>query len=116
MNRRKPAIVLTTFGTTMKEAKDDVLKIKAILKSLAIQDHYIHCDSDLSGTYGNFMEPRIPFDFKYGADSISISGHKFIGSPMPTGVIITRKSNRDRIAKGISYIGSLDTTITDSRN
>ncbi|MCL5246657.1 histidine decarboxylase [Cellulophaga sp. 20_2_10] len=116
LNRHKPAIVLTTFGTTMKEAKDDVTKIKGILKNLAIQDHYIHCDAALSGTYGAFMEPRIPFDFRDGADSISISGHKFIGSPIPSGVIITKRSNRDRIAKGISYIGSLDTTITGSRN
>ena len=115
-NRHKPAIVLTTFGTTMKEAKDDVSRIKSILKKLAIQDHYIHCDAALSGSYGPFIEPHQPFDFKDGADSISISGHKFIGCPMPSGVIITKKSLRDRIAKGISYIGSLDTTITGSRN
>ncbi|MFD1094990.1 histidine decarboxylase [Salegentibacter chungangensis] len=116
MNRHKPAIVLTTFGTTMKEAKDDVSRIKGILRNLAVQDHYIHCDAALSGTYGAFMEPRLPFDFKDGADSISISGHKFVGSPIPCGVIITKRGHRDRIAKGISYIGSLDTTITGSRN
>lgn len=116
LNRHKPAIVLATFGTTMKEAKDDVSRLKEILRNLAIQDSYIHCDAALSGTYGAFMEPRLPFDFKDGADSISISGHKFIGSPIPTGVIVTKKSNRDRISKGISYIGSLDTTITGSRN
>ncbi|WP_291865148.1 histidine decarboxylase [Maribacter sp.] len=115
-NRHKPAIILTNFGTTMKEAKDDVSKVKGILKKLAIQDHYIHCDAALSGPYGAFIEPRIPFDLKDGADSISISGHKFIGSPIPSGIIITRRSLRDRIAKGISYIGSLDTTITGSRN
>ncbi len=116
MNRHKPAIVLTTFGTTMKEAKDDVSRIKCILRNLAVQDHYIHCDAALSGSYGAFMEPRVPFDFKDGADSISISGHKFVGSPIPCGVIITKRGHRDRIAKGISYIGSLDTTITGSRN
>jgi histidine decarboxylase len=116
LNRHKPAIILTTFGTTMKEAKDDVSKVKTILKKMAIHDHYIHCDGALSGTYGAFIEERVPFDFKDGVDSISISGHKFIGSPMPTGIIIAKKSNRDRIAKGISYIGSLDTTITGSRN
>ena len=86
------------------------------MKKLAIQDHYIHCDAALSGTYGAFIEPRIPFDFEDGADSISISGHKFIGSPIPSGVIITKRSLRDRISKGISYIGSSDTTITGSRN
>lgn len=116
MNRQKPAIVLATFGTTMHEAKDDVSRIKGILKNLAIQDHYIHCDGALAGTFGAFMEPRLPFDFKDGADSISISGHKFVGSPIPTGVIVTKRSNRDRIAKSVSYIGSLDTTITGSRN
>lgn len=115
-NRHKPAIILATFGTTMKEAKDNVSKIKGILKKLAIQDHYIHCDAALSGSYGAFIEPRVPFDFEDGVDSISISGHKFIGCPMPSGIIITKRSLRDRIAKGISYIGSLDTTITGSRN
>jgi len=115
-NRHKPAIILTTFGTTMMEAKDDVSKVKAILKKLAIQDHYIHCDAALSGSYGPFIEPRIPFDFEDGADSISISGHKFIGSPFPSGVVITKRSYKDRISKGISYIGSFDTTITGSRN
>ena len=115
-NRHKPAIILTTFGTTMKEAKDDVSRIKGILRQLAIQDHYIHCDAALSGSYGAFMEPRSAFDFQDGADSISISGHKFIGSPIPCGVLLTKRSLRDRIAKGVSYIGSLDTTITGSRN
>jgi histidine decarboxylase len=51
-----------------------------------------------------------------GADSVAISGHKFIGSPMPCGIVITKKSLRDRIAKGISYIGASDTTISGSRN
>ncbi|WP_437371848.1 histidine decarboxylase [Maribacter litoralis] len=116
LNRDKPAIILTTFGTTMTEAKDDVSVVKRILKKLAIQNHYIHCDAALAGSYGPFIEPRIPFDFQDGADSISISGHKFIGSPFPSGVIIAKRSLRDRIARGISYIGSLDTTITGSRN
>lgn len=116
LNRHKPAIVLTTFGTTMKEAKDDVSKIKAIFRKLAIQNHYIHCDAALSGAYGRFLKPYVPFDFTDGADSISISGHKFIGSPIPSGVLITKRSYRNKISKGISYIGSLDTTITGSRN
>lgn len=116
MNRHKPVIVLATFGTTMKEAKDDIGRIKGILHNLAIQDHYIHCDAALAGSFGPFMQPRLSFDFMDGADSISISGHKFIGSPIPTGVLMAKRSNRDRIAKGISYIGSFDTTITGSRN
>ncbi len=116
MNRHRPVIVLANFGTTMKEAKDDVSKIKSILKKLAICNHYIHCDGALAGTFGNFMTPKIPFDFKDGVDSISISGHKFVGSPIPCGVLIAKRTNRDRISKSIAYIGSSDTTITGSRN
>lgn len=116
MNRHRPAIILANFGTTMKEAKDDVSKIKSILKKLAIHNHYIHCDGALSGSFGNFMENRVPFDFADGVDSISISGHKFLGSPIPTGVLIAKRTNRDRISKAIAYIGSSDTTITGSRN
>lgn len=115
-NRHKPAIILSNFGTTMTEAKDDISKIKGILRKLAIQDYYIHCDGALSGTYGSFIKEPIPYDIADGADSISISGHKFIGSPMPCGVVITKRSLRDRVSKGVSYIGSLDTTITGSRN
>jgi len=115
-NRHKPAIILTTFGTTMKEAKDDISKVKIILNRLTIKNYYIHCDAALSGAYGAFIEPRIPFDIEDGADSISVSAHKFIGSPIPSGIIITKRSYRDQISKGVSYIGSLDTTITGSRN
>jgi histidine decarboxylase len=115
-NRHRPAIILTTFGTTMTEAKDDISKVKKILRKVAIHDHFIHCDAALSGSYGAFIEPRIPFDFEDGADSIAISGHKFIGSPIPSGVILTKRSLRDRISKSVSYLGTLDTTITGSRN
>ena len=35
---------------------------------------------------------------------------------MPSGVVIVKKDNRDRIARNIDYIGSADATITGSRN
>ncbi|RQO79673.1 histidine decarboxylase [Pedobacter sp. KBW01] len=116
MNRHMPVIIMANIGTTMTEARDDVAKIKAILKKLAIQHYYIHADAALSGTYSALIEPRPAFDFQDGADSIAISGHKFFGSPMPCGVVIAKKSNRDRIARSVAYIGSVDTTITGSRN
>ena len=116
MNRHLPVVIFANIGTTMTEAKDDVKKIKGILKNLAIKNHYIHADGALSGSYSAFIEPRPAFDFADGADSIAISGHKFLGSPMPCGLVIVKKTNRDRIARSIDYIGSIDTTITGSRN
>lgn len=116
MNRQMPVIIMANIGTTMTEARDDIGKIKAILKKLAIKHYYIHADGALSGTYSAFVEPRPAFDFVDGADSIAISGHKFLGSPMPCGVVVVKKSNRDRIARSVAYIGSMDTTISGSRN
>lgn len=116
MNRHLPAVILANIGTTMTEARDDVKKIRSILKKLAIKDAYIHADGALSGSYSAFIEDKPNFDFEDGVDSIAISGHKFWGSPMPCGAIIVKKTNRDRIARSVEYIGSVDTTITGSRN
>ena len=116
MNRHKPVIILANIGTTMTEARDDVRQVKQILKDLAIKNHYIHADGALSGSYSAFIDPRPAFDFADGVDSIAVSGHKFVGSPIPCGVVVAKKSNRDRIARSVAYIGSIDTTITGSRN
>ncbi|SKA42860.1 L-histidine carboxy-lyase (histamine-forming) [Chitinophaga eiseniae] len=116
MNRHMPVIMLANIGSTMTEARDDIGRIKDILKRLAIRHHYIHADGALSGSYCAFLDPRPAFDFADGADSIAISGHKFIGSPIPCGVVVAKKSYRDRIARSVAYIGSMDTTITGSRN
>lgn len=115
-HRHQPAIILANIGTTMTEAKDDILLIKDILKKFAIRSHYIHCDAALAGPFLAATGKGVSFDFSAGADSIAISGHKFIGSPIPCGVVLVKKSNRDRISRSVPYIGTLDTTITGSRN
>ncbi|MDB5116545.1 MAG: glutamate decarboxylase [Mucilaginibacter sp.] len=116
MHREQPAIMLANIGTTMTEAKDDISKIKAIFRELAIKNHYIHCDAALAGTYSALLNLQPGFDFQYGADSIAISGHKFIGSPIPCGLVLVKKNYKDRIGKVIPYIGTMDTTISGSRN
>jgi histidine decarboxylase len=114
-HRHRPVIVLANIGTTMTEAKDNVPKIRSILKRYAIKSSYIHCDAALAGTYLSLLGQGL-FDFANGADSIAISGHKFIGSPIPCGVALVKKSYKERIGRSIPYIGTLDTTITGSRN
>jgi histidine decarboxylase len=116
IHRDKPAIIFANIGTTMTEAKDDITKIRAIINKFAIANSYIHSDAALCGAIAPYLTPKPNFDFGDGADSISISGHKFIGSPIPCGIVLARKENVNRIARSISYIGSLDTTITGSRN
>jgi histidine decarboxylase len=117
VNRDKTPILFANIGSTMKQAFDSLPKMKEILKSLAISQYYIHSDAALSGGYLPFIEGNRPaFDFADGAHSISISGHKFIGSPTPCGLALALKSNVQRIGRSIEYIGAMDTTIPGSRS
>ena len=116
INRDAPPIIFANIGTTMTEARDDIGKITEIIKDLAIPAHYIHADAALCGAYAAFLKPRPRFDFVDGADSVAISGHKFVGSPIPCGVVIARKDYVNRIARSVAYIGNLDTTISGSRS
>lgn len=116
IRRDAPPVIFANVGTTMKEARDDIGIIRSILDDLAIENRYIHCDAALSGGYAAFLDPRPAWDFGDGADSIAISGHKFIGSPIPCGIVLARRGHVDRIGRSVAYIGSVDTTISGSRN
>lgn len=116
LHRHQPVIIVANIGTTMTEAKDDISKIREVLKKSAVKSFYIHCDAALAGVYLQLLDYKPSFDFKAGADSIAISGHKFLGSPIPCGVVIVKKTYKERVGRAIPYIGTLDTTITGSRN
>ena len=116
IRRDAPPIIFANIGTTMKEARDDIRVIRGILDDLAIENRYIHCDAALCGGYAAFLDPRPAWDFEDGADSIAISGHKFIGAPIPCGIALARRGHVDRIGHSVAYIGSVDTTISGSRN
>ena len=115
-NRDVPVIFMANIGTTMKGAIDDVRRVREIFEALAITQHYIHGDAALSGMILPFVDDPQPHTFADGFDSISISGHKLIGAPIPCGVVLSRKEYVARIARSIEYIGAMDTTLTGSRN
>ena len=114
--RSAPPIIFANIGTTMKEGIDDIYKIHKVLKELAIPEYYVHCDAALCGMTLPFLADAPVWDFRTDVQSISISGHKFIGSPIPCGIVLALKSNVGRIARAIEYVGTLDTTVTGSRN
>ena len=116
IHRDIPAIIFANIGTTMTGAVDNLDKIKLIIKDLAITQFYIHCDAALGGMILPFVDKPQPFDFSADIDSISISGHKMIGSPIPCGLALAKKTHVDRISRSVEYIGTLDTTVTGSRN
>jgi histidine decarboxylase len=116
--RDRPAVVVATVGTTMTEAVNDVRRVNAILDNLAVRERFVHADAALSGLTLATIAPdhRPGFDLGDGADSIAVSGHKFLGSPFPCGVVIVKASHRNRIARDVSYLASPDATITGSRS
>ncbi|MED6171315.1 hypothetical protein PIB30_039668 [Stylosanthes scabra] len=60
------------------------------------------------------LAPKISFKRPIG--SACVSGHKFLGCPIPCGVVITRREYINTIWKDVEYIGSRDATITGSRS
>ncbi len=116
IHRDAPVIFMANIGSTMKGAIDDVSKVRAILEDLAITNAYIHADAALSGMILPFVDDPQPYGFDAGFDSVSISGHKLIGCPLPCGVVLTKRDYVARIARSIEYVGVLDTTLPGSRS
>ena len=111
-------IIFANLGSTMKGAVDDIKKIQALMAAsgFAREDYYIHGDAALAGMILPFVDDPQGFDFVDGIDSISVSGHKMIGSPIPCGVSLSKKKYVDRISVEIDYIAAHDKTISGSRN
>ncbi|KAL1295473.1 hypothetical protein HN51_056350 [Arachis hypogaea] len=109
-HKDKPAIINLNIGTTMKGAVDDVdLVIKTLEETGFSRDRfYIHCDGALFGIMLPFLKaaPKV-ISFEKPIGSVSVSGHKFLGCPIPCGVVITRSKYMNA--------SSRDATITGSR-
>ena len=116
INRDRPALIVANIGTTMKGAVDDLDRIREIVAELALPRSYIHADAALSGMILPFVDDPQPFGFDSGVDSIAISGHKLIGSPLPCGVVVTKQEYTAQIGRAIEYVGALDTTLLGSRS
>ncbi len=116
VHRDVPPIVLANIGTTMKGAIDDLAGIQDILRDLSMAERYIHADAALSGMILPFVDQPPPWDFAARIDSIAINGHKMIGSPIPCGVVLAKKSSVDRFARRVEYLDTLDSTLSGSRN
>lgn len=118
LRRNLSAIVVANIGTAVTEAVDDVARIAAVLDGLAVRRRWIHGDAALSGIPLALLDPddRPAIDFPAGLDSVVTSGHKFLGAPMPCAVVVVRNSHRLAHARAITYTGSPDTTVGNSRS
>jgi len=117
-NKDFPVIMNINIGTTLKGGIDDLDSIINLLYKLGYSNDrfYIHCDGALVGLMLSLIENEYISFSKKPISSVSVSGHKFIGSPVPCGVIITRLNYIKNIANNIDYINSRDATLTGSRS
>jgi len=116
--RDRPAMIVATAGTTMTEAVDDVAAITSACDQLAVTRRRIHVDAALSGIPLALLPERSrpSFDFAAGATSMVISGHKFLSTLMPCGVLVYAESPYHPLGGRVSITGSADTTIIGSRS
>lgn len=115
----KPAIINVNVGTTVRGAVDDLDRVLAALAAEgyeADRDFYIHCDGALFGMMLPFVREAPLVTFRKPIGSVSVSGHKFVGSPVPCGVVMTRLRHALKLSQDVEYLNSRDATIMGSRN
>lgn len=89
----KPVIFSANFGATVDGSVDDVILIKSLLDKYVTNRYKIHGDGAIYGLF-------IPYLNKYKnlnsifdlIDTLSISGHKFLGAYNISGIVLSRKS------------------------
>ncbi len=114
-------IVALTCGTTVKGAHDDIAGALEVLDDAGFPAHrrYVHVDGALNGMVLPFLDgvpDRLQPSFRHAISSISTSGHKMIGTTMPCGALVVERRHVERVASGIAYLRSNDTTLMGSRN
>ncbi|KAE8704384.1 Serine decarboxylase [Hibiscus syriacus] len=117
-NKDKPAILNVNIGTTVKGAVDDLDHVIQTLEECGFSHDrfYIHCDGALFGLMMPFVKRAPKVSFKKPIGSVSVSGHKFVGCPMPCGVQITRMEHINVLSSNVEYLASRDATTMGSRN
>ncbi|GIL65938.1 hypothetical protein Vafri_19565 [Volvox africanus] len=118
-NQGKPAVLNLNIGTTVKGAVDDLDRVLEVLKEAGYTEDrfFIHCDGALFGMMMPFLRSDAPMvTFRKPIGSVSVSGHKFVGAPVPCGVVITRFKYVMALSSDVEYLNSRDATIMGSRN
>lgn len=111
-------LININIGSTVKGATDDLEQIVQLMRTSGIpRDHYyIHCDAALFGLMLPFTDPVATKQLQY-VDAIATSGHKFLGTPFPCGVLMMQKPRIEILEKNnVEYLNSIDTTMMGSRN
>jgi histidine decarboxylase len=113
-------ILVVNISSTFSGAYDSPVRMKqrAISAGVPSEKIYVHGDGALGGMILPFIDD-VPAEYAISGagtyDSVSASGHKMPGCPVPSGVVVTHLEHMSRFANYIEYLGSVDSTLGGSR-
>jgi histidine decarboxylase len=112
--RRPGAIILATTGSTFRGAYDNVAALRRAASSAGAL--HVHVDAAMGGLIAAHAPSRPSWSFADGADSISVSGHKVLGMPVPCSAFLARRDHVGEGRPGAEYVGATDRTWGCSRS
>jgi histidine decarboxylase len=112
----QPCVINLNIGTTFHGAIESPAEVLGILDRQGCKDYYLHIDAALYGPILPFIEGAPVFDFRLPVHSLSFSGHKFLGTPIPCGMVLCSRRLASAFGGSAEYVGSVDTTLSGSRD
>lgn len=112
----RPFILNLTVGTTFQGAIEPPQQVLELLERQHCRDFHLHVDAALYGPMHCWIPGTPLFDFRLPIHTLSFSGHKFLGAPIPCGLVLSHRDPIQPFAGSAEYVGSLDTTLSGSRD
>ncbi len=112
----RPCILNLTVGTTFHGAIEAPQQVLELLEQRHCRDFHLHVDAALYGPMHCWIAGAPLFDFRLPIHTLSFSGHKFLGAPIPCGLVLSHRDPIQPFAGSAEYVGSLDTTLSGSRD
>lgn len=117
-----PVIFVANIGSTIDGYIDDLINIKEILQTYCQNQYRIHADGAIYGLMIPFLDRYKSLHSIFNCtDTLSLSGHKFLGCQHISGVAITKKTYIDSVfmneQTAVSYVqGAVDIIASGSRS
>ncbi|MGW3930361.1 pyridoxal-dependent decarboxylase [Streptomyces microflavus] len=99
MRRGAGALVVATCGTPLRGAIDNVAELRAA--AAAFGPVRVHVDASAGGLTAAHSDQVPSWSLAHGAYSITLSGHRLLGLPVPAGISLVRREQDAPTALGI---------------
>ncbi|MFF8617192.1 pyridoxal-dependent decarboxylase [Streptomyces sp. NPDC015350] len=92
LRREAGALVVATCGTPLRGAVDDVTELRAAAASAGRV--HVHVDATAGALVAAHSTPVPSWSLAHGAHSVTLSGHRLLGLPVPAAVCLARREQR----------------------